>query len=381
VGRRQVNLALLARFVDELLSGLPDVLMPTIRAQLGLSYLQVSALRQVLDYVSTVVEPIAGLFIDVWPRRWLMGLGAVALGVGFMTIGAAPTFMLLLLGYAFFGVGSGPMAHTADVVLVETHPQAVDRISTRSTIIDTMGALLAPLLVTVTIWLGLSWRWPVFVGGAATIFYGVAILRTRFPQPAGSPDAHTPLRHTLRANLTAVLRNRQALFWALYLLLLDISETRHIFVAVWLVDEAGFSQAQVGLYAALEMGANLVGLLTLEQLLLRYRRRSLLLAAGLGVLLLYPAWVLLPGIGLRFLLGSPLSFLLAFFWPIGRAQLLASAPGRAGTTVVLFTLFRLLPLPLLLGGLAESTSLTATLLWVPLAGFAGMFLLALALRQ
>jgi len=44
VSRRAVLLAFGGRFTDELLSGLPDVLMPTIRAQFGLSYTQISLL-------------------------------------------------------------------------------------------------------------------------------------------------------------------------------------------------------------------------------------------------------------------------------------------------------------------------------------------------
>ena len=42
-----------------------------------------------------------------------------------------------------------------------------------------------------------------------------------------------------------------------------------------------------------------------------------------------------------------MSLFLAFFWPIWRAHLLASAPGRAGTTGVLAALSGILPLPLL----------------------------------
>jgi MFS transporter, FSR family, fosmidomycin resistance protein len=128
VSNRLVGVSLSARFFDEVLSGLPNVLMPTIRAQLGLSYAQVSLLLLALNYVAVVIEPIAGLLIDIWQRRWLMVWGAVGIGIATAVMGLAPTFFLLLLGFAIYGLASGPLAHTADVVLVEAYPEQPGRI-------------------------------------------------------------------------------------------------------------------------------------------------------------------------------------------------------------------------------------------------------------
>ena len=72
VSDRLVAVALGGRFMDELLSGLPTVLMPTIRTVFGLSYTQVSLLGLALNYVAAIIEPIADLLIDIWKRRWLM---------------------------------------------------------------------------------------------------------------------------------------------------------------------------------------------------------------------------------------------------------------------------------------------------------------------
>jgi MFS family permease len=102
--RRLVNVGLAARFVDEVLSGLPDVLMPTIRAQLGLSYTQISLLYLILTYVAAAVEPVGGLLIDVWQRRWFMVWGAMGVGVATAVIGIAPTFLFLAAGFAIYGL-------------------------------------------------------------------------------------------------------------------------------------------------------------------------------------------------------------------------------------------------------------------------------------
>lgn len=363
VAGRTVLLGLGGRFTDELLSGLFDVLMPTFRATLGLSYTQVSLLPLALNYVAVVVEPVAALLIDLWSRRWLMAWGAFFTALSILLMGLAPTFLLLLVAFALYGLGSGPLAHTADVVLVEAHPAAPDRIFTRATVLDTAGAMLAPLLVTIAIWGGLSWRWPLLLAGAYGLIYTLALLRAHFPAPTrnGEPGEN-PLQE-IRANLRAVLRDRAMWRWLLFLLALDLLEAPLAFKTIWLHEQVGMSQALVGLYRALEMSVVLASLLYLDHWLARQDQRAILRLAISGLFVLIPLWLLLPGMATRFLLALPLNFLYAVFWPIGRAQSLASVPGRAGTVTAINATFALLPLTLLFGLLAEAIGLTrATLL-------------------
>lgn len=362
--RRAVLAGLGGRFADELLSGMPDVLMPTFRATFGLSYAQISLLSLALNYVAVVVEPVSGLLIDLWSRRWLMAWGAFFTGLSILLMGLAPTFLLLLLAFACYGLGSGPLAHTADVVLVEAHPQAPDRIFARATVLDTLGALLSPLLVTGAIWLGLPWRWPLLAAGAGGLLYTLLLLNTRFPPPANGVSEQESPWQEMRANLALVLRDRQMWRWLLFLLALDLLEAPHILSTVWLHEQVGMSQALVGVYRALEMAVILVSLLVLDHWLQRWPSRAILRLATAGLLVIVPLWLLLPGVGTRFLLAIPLNFLFAVLWPIGRAQSLASVPGRAGAVTALTSTFALVPLPLLFGLLAEAMTLTAAMLLV-----------------
>ncbi len=371
---RAVVAGLGGRFADELLSGLPDVLMPTFRATFGLSYAQISLLALALNYVAVVVEPVAGVLIDLWSRRWLMAWGAFFTGLSILLMGLAPTFLLLLLAFACYGLCSGPLAHTADVVLVEAHPEAPDRIFARATVLDTVGALLSPLLITGALWLGLSWRWPLLAAGAGGLLYALLLLRTGFPPPANGATEHDSPWQGLRANLALVLRDRQMWRWLLFLLAFDLLEAPGAFRTVWLHEQVGMSQALVGVYRALEMAVSLVSLLVLDHWLQRWTPRGILRLAVAGLLVLIPLWLLLPGAATRFLLALPLNFLLAVFWPIGRAQSLTSVPGRAGTVTALNSLFALVPLPLLFGLLAEAITLTAATVFVQIGA---LLLLAL----
>lgn len=378
VSDRVMAVSLAARFMDEILSGLPSVLMPTIRATLRLSYVQVSLLSLALNYVAAVIEPIAGLLIDIWKRPWLMAGGAAVIGLATAVMGAAPTFAILVLGFGLYGIGSGPLAHTADVVMVEAYPNAPSRIYARSTVIDTFGALLAPLLVSITLWLNLSWRWLMIGLGLSGLVYAILILRTRFPRPLNGGDEEEALsiRQVMKKNLKAVLANRNARIWLLFLFVHEVSEAPVQFTTIWLREQVGMSQALIGIYVALEMAVGIISLLYLDRWLARTSQRRIIRLAALGVMVLYPAWLFLPGIGTRFALALPLYFLTAVFWPIGKSQSLASIPGKGGAVSAIHSLTALVPVALFFGLLAEAITLTGAMLVVQVGSMLGILILA-----
>lgn len=363
----QIAIGFSARFYDELMGGLPDVLMPTIQSQLGLSLTQVALLRQVLDYVAAGVEPVSGVLIDLWQRKWLMGLGAACLGLAIITMGLAPTFAVLVLGYALYGLGTGPLAHTGDVVVVEAYPDAPDRAFARSTLIDTTGALLAPLLVTLFFWQGWPWRWLLVGIGLLGFGYAMIILRSGLPAPLRTGrEEHGGMVTNLRQNLRDVLSNRAARKWLLLLLLFKVMELPFILKTVWLAQVVGMNQALIGIYVVGEMAVGIVSLVVLDQ----WRRRSsveriLRLITPL-VALIHPLWLWTPGIWPRFLLMVPLTFFLAMFWPLLKGSSLASVPGRAGSVSAINSLFGWLPLALLFGLLADSAGMTTAMFVVHL---------------
>jgi len=382
VPSRAARLAFLGRFADELLFGATDVLMPTIRATFGLSYAQVGLLHLALQYVAGLVEPVSALLIDVWERRWLLAWGAAGIGLSTVMVGVAPTFAVLVLAFAVYGLSSGPLAHTADVVLVQAHPAAPGRAFARATALDTTGALLGPALVASWLWAGLEWRWLLVLLGLAGIAYGALLAATRFPAPA--EVAATPreregvprlgLARELLANLRAVACDRAARTWLLFLFVHEVVEAPIVFRAIWLSDEGGMSQVLVGVYVLFETFVALVAVLALDRWLTRVPPRRLMLVAALGLLVLYPAWYLLPGTWARFMVGAPLGFLFALFWPIARAESLTTASGRPGAVTAVSAVLGLLPLALLVALLAEVVGLTAALLGAQLLGMAALAL-------
>jgi MFS family permease len=370
-------LALVARFVDELLFGAVAVLMPTLRSHFGLSYAQVGLLTQAMLYVAGVVEPINGLLIDVWRRRWLMAFGAAGVALALLLIGLAPGFVVLLLGFALYGAASGPLAHTADVVLVELNARAPSRVMARVTALSSVGELLAPALVTAAVWAGLDWRWLLVALALVTMPYVFALLRAAFPEPTAAQ--HSPFRgdvlRELAENVRSVVTDRTTLIWLIFLRALYTMESGDSLEALWLADVAGMGQALIGVYYAWEIGAGLLGTLYLDRWLGVASARRVLLVAMSGMLVLTPAWYLAPGVWPRFVIGAPLAFLWAMIWPVARAESL-HASTRPGALTAVNSVTGLLPTTLAVALLAEAAGLTAAMLSVQVIGIVLLLVIA-----
>ena len=362
VDDRTVWVGLFGRFTDELLAGLFSVLTPTFRQLFGLSLPQAALLVQLLEYVALVVEPVAALLNDVWQRKWIMAFGALFCGLALITMGLAPTFIVLAVGFALYGIGTGPLAHTADILLVETHPDAPDRIFNRSTILDTIGALLAPLLVSAVFFLGLDWRWLVIVAGGVGVLYAWIIGRTNFPPVTSEDEAPSSLFSTLRQNLKTVLSDTTARGWLIFLFLLNIFEAPQFLRPIWLNETVGMSQTLIGSYVAFEFAISFLALLLLERLRERISAQRVLVFSLITLLICTPFWLLLPGIATRFLLTIPITTAQTMLWPISKGQSLAAVPGKSGAITAVTSTFSIVPFAVFFGLLAEALTHTNAML-------------------
>jgi MFS transporter, FSR family, fosmidomycin resistance protein len=370
---RATVLAMFARFTDEVGSGLLLVLMPTFQARLRLSVVQVGWLLQALFSAAALVEPVAGAAIDVLRRRPLLVWGASGWAAALLLAAGATSFGGMLAAFALVGVASGPLAHTADVVLVEAHPTAVERVTSRTTVLDTIGALLAPAAVAAAGWAGVDDQVLLVGAGAAALGYAVLLATSVFPPPRRHDDVG--LLAQVRGNVRAVVHDRMARLWLAALVLQEVLGLSELFEPVWLQQTVGASQTLVAVHVAIGMAATLVGLLLLDRLLVRYRSTAILLVASLVTAVLYPAWLLAPGIALKLLLVVPRNLAIAPLWPILRSRSLAAIPGAGGATTSLSSLLGLLPLQAVFGWVASRVGLTPTMLSVHLVATAALVLL------
>lgn len=374
VGEGAAVLALFGRFVDELASGLPLVLMPTLQRRLGLSVAQVGWCLQALSGAAAVVEPVSAVAIDVVRRRPLLVWGALGWAVSLLLVAGVPSYGWLLAAFAVAGIGSGPLAQTTDVLLVEMYPGAEERIGARQTLLDTTGALLAPAAVAAVGWAGGDLRLPLVVSGLAILGYAALLAVTPMPDPPAQHGRRDhPLRDT-RAGLADVLADREARIWLVALLCETLVEIPAVFEPVWLGRDVGAPQSLVAVHAAVELSAALGGLMLLDRWLQRHDARTILTVASVANLVLYPVWLLVPGVWAKIVLSVPLALAIAPVWPLVRARALAAVPGRGGMVMAIMSLYGVLPLTALFGWVSGRVGLTPSMFAVHMTATLAMLI-------
>jgi len=271
------------------------------------------------------------------------------------------------------------LAHTGDVVLIEGHPRSVERIQGRSTQIDTIGALLAPGAIATAGWLGIDQRAVLVVAGGGTLGYALLLGGSLVPGPVVAADAAIGAATQVAANVRTVLSDRAGRRWLFALLVHELLDLPELFEPIWLRDVLGVSQSLVAVHVGIGLVATLAGLVWLDRWLVRRAAEPLLLASIVGTAVLYPLWLLSPGVATRFWLVLPRNLVMAPLWPILRSRALAATPGTAGTVSALSSLTGLVPLAAAFSWSAGRWGLTGTMLAV-LLGAVALLLFVLGRR-
>jgi MFS family permease len=291
-------------------------------------------------------------------------------------MGAAPGYAALAVAFGLYGLGSGPLVLTADVLVVESFPTEGERAFSRATFLDTVGALAGPGCVALAAAVGLSWRVVLVALGVCVVAYGVAIAFTKLPVSAHVAEPNEGATAHLLANVATVLRNPRARRWLLVLLCFDLFEAAFVLKYIWLHDAVGLSQPMVALYAGGEQIVDLVALALLDRWLARRGTGAVFRAATTALLVLPTAWVAAPGLGGKIAIGIPLAFAHALIWPLAKGQSLTAVPELGGATQAIAALFPLVPLALVEAWLATAVGVGAAMAGTATAGALLMLLVA-----
>lgn len=368
---RAVSLAMLGRFTDELLFGVWAVLGPTLQRVFGLSLVQLGLLDQVLRWVAVLVEPFTASMADLVDRRRLMAAGAFAVGAALWLTGLAPSYPVLLAGAVAYGIGSGPLAHTADLVIVELHPQDAERAFGRATMLDTVGALAGPALVAAAAAVGASWRAVAVLVGSWALAYSWALARQ--PWPAVAVEAGPSLR-VAAANAAHVVRERATRRWISFLWWHHLFEAALILKWVWLADRHDLSQAVIALYATAEQLVMLATLHLLDRRPAGWHPDRVLGRACLALAVLPVLWVTVPGLTLLAAVGLPFAVAQAVVWPLARPRALVEAGARGGALNAVTSLFELAPVAIAVAVGARVVGLGPAMAAVATVSAIGMWL-------
>lgn len=371
---------LLIEFLDEFIFGASEAAWPLIRSDLSLSYVQIGLLLGVPGLVSSLVEPVMGILADVWRRRVLILGGGMVFGLALLLIALSPGFWLLLIAFILFYPASGAFVSLSQTALMDAYPDRHEQNMARWTFAGSVGVVAGPLALGAAALLGIGWR-GLFLGFAAlavTLLAGVWRLPLDRTAPAvsddpGSDPGPTDPPLTFKAgliNALRALRRRDVVRWLVVLqggdLMLDVL---YSFLALYFVDVVGISVQGAGLAVAIWTGVGLAGDLLIIPLLERvdglvYLRRSAAL-----LLVLFPAFLLVPAVAAKLVLLAALGLLNAGWYAIPKAHLYSSMPGQSGTALAVYNAGGLVGslIPLALGIIAHQFDLRVSM-WLLLVG-------------
>ena len=363
-GLRAPIIALLAiELLDELVFGAREAAWPAIRDELDLSYVQIGLLLSVPTYSSAVLEPVFGVLGDSRRRRAVVVGGGIAMATALVLVAAAPGFLVLLVAFALLFPSTGAFVSLSQATLMDLEPQRRELNMTRWSIAGGVGAVAGPLLLILFTALGGGWR--ALFATLAVVALGLTVVaattHSRLSPHTGRPS--------FRAAVGAVRRPLVAR-WLVLLefadLLLDVLLG---YVALYLVDEAGAS-AQVGsLGVAVWTGAGLAGGLGVILLLRHVDGLRYLRASALATLVLFPAFLLVPGLTAKLALLAVVGLVTAGWYSIPKARLYDALSGQSGAAVALGSVAGLIAgtFPLVIGLVAERYGIEVAL-WALLAG-------------
>jgi MFS transporter, FSR family, fosmidomycin resistance protein len=334
--------ALAVEFADELVDGTKSAAMPLIRHNLSLSYVQVGLLAAVPLLLGSVIElPVGVLSGTGRRRRRVTLLGGLVFVAAVLGVALAHSFLVLLVALVVFFPASGAFVSLTQSALLDADPPRRAQLMARWTVAGSAGDLAGPLLVAAVLAADGSWRLAfALVAAAGTVSWLAVVVQPRRDDPPDPPEGSEPDGTQdswpgLRAALE-ITRQSGAFRWLTLLevsdLLLDVFSA---FLALYLVAVVHVSPSVAALGVAVRLGAGLAGDALLIGVLERFGALSVLRVSVVATGLLFPAFLLVPGLWLKLVALAAVSIATAPWYPVLKAELFASLPGRSGLAVSL----------------------------------------------
>jgi len=285
-------------------------------------------------------------------RRLVILGGGIVFLLTLLAVAWADSFAVLMAAFVAFYPASGAFVSLTQAEIMDAWPGRQAQVMARWDLAGAVGAMAGPLLLTVVLAVagggeeGGGWRagYLVLAGIGALVWLG-ALLRAQ-PKPDGhqaAAEAEADAEGaedkpwTARAReVGAALRDWGTLRWLLLIevadLLLDVFTG---FLALYLVDVANLTPSVAALAIAVRLGAALAGDAALIVILERVGDLTVLRVSAAAAALLYPGFLLVPGVLPKLAVLAALSAVTAPWYPVLQARLYGSLPGRSSVAVTL----------------------------------------------
>ncbi|MCC7207391.1 MAG: MFS transporter [Anaerolineae bacterium] len=384
-------------FLDEFIFGAHEAAWPLIRADLGLTYEQIGLLMSLPRIVGSLIEPALAILADLGWRRRIVLAGGAGFALSSLLTGTAGGFWALLIGQALFNPSSGAFVSLSQSTLMDMEPRRHEQNMARWTFAGSVGVLAGALTLGAASALGLGWR-PVYILVAIMAVVAlVAAWRVPFASIQkraarklnGSHDANgdsAPVDAVAVAeasdlktgaiNALRALRRPSVLRWLILLEFSDLMlDVLYSYLALYLVDVAGVEMGAAAFGVAVWVGVGLVGDFLVIPLLERVRGLVYVRISALVTLVLFPAFLLVPGFAPKLILLGLIGFFNAGWYSVLQGHLYTSMPGQSGAVHAVGNVFGLVGslIPLAIGLAAERVGLGSAI-WLLMLGPAALLI-------
>jgi FSR family fosmidomycin resistance protein-like MFS transporter len=360
---------LMIEFFDELHYAIDGAVLPAMRVDLNLNYAQIGLLLGLPNIAGTIIEPILLILGDTPLRRRLIAGGGLMVMAALLLISGAATFPVLLAGFVINFPASGAFVTLSQATWMDLNPGREAHMLARWTVAGSLGNLAGPLMVAISLTHGLGWRW-IFTSLALGAFLlTIAILRPKFPSPAGGQKIGGVSLNPA-ATFWRLLHERSLLRWLALLQLSDLMLDVFLgYVALYFTDVVGASPAQASLILSALMATGLVMDLVLIPILERLPGRKIVRISATACILIFTTWLLAPWLWAKIVLAILVRVATLGWYQVLQGEAYASVPGNSGTVMAIGSLAGLAGgvMTWFTGWLAATAGLS-TAMWLLLAG-------------
>jgi MFS family permease len=270
------------------------VVLPALKAGLGLTHVEVGALTSAQQVAVGLGQLPCGVLADALVRRRgvILAWSLVSMGVAYFLFGV-PQFFWALVGSALIGLGTALWHPTAAASLSNRFPErratALSIHGTGATISDTITPILVGMLLA-----NLSWESAAQIQLIPGLLF--AFLLWRALAGVFDSDGEKPMRAGAQLrDVATVIKNPAFLGLSLATGLLSISRLIILtFLPIYLQEHLQYSSITLGLYIALMHALGTISQPTLGMLSDRYGRKEVLLPSCLLLGIFYALIAIAP---------------------------------------------------------------------------------------
>jgi len=150
MNKRRLGLLTGTHAVNDLYQGLVPALLPFMVLERGYSYTAVSGLMLAATGLSSVVQPLFGLYADRHPRSWLVPTGFLVAALGVVLAGLSQSYLLTWIAMVLCGLGIAAY-HPPATVAARAAGGASQKAMSVFSVGGAIGASIAPVLAATAV--------------------------------------------------------------------------------------------------------------------------------------------------------------------------------------------------------------------------------------